>query len=201
MTDAALFSTIYDRNLWGSEETRSGFGSKHEQTRAVRNYLPSLIQRLNVRSLLDVGCGDLHWLGPLLPELPLQSYHGIDLVADVIADNRAAWGYLPHVKFHVLDVVFDPLPVADLVLVRDCFFHLASAYVLMALANIRRSGIRWGWLSTNPTIINRWRPESGVAAIPIHLADWPFGLKMVELLDEEHFQGGRYMGLFELSHE
>src|SRR6202789_2460897 len=42
----AVFSRIYEQNLWADSESRSGHGSTYEFTGALRNELPEILERL-----------------------------------------------------------------------------------------------------------------------------------------------------------
>src|SRR5688500_9944719 len=56
------FTWIYWTNHWGSSESVSGTGSTERETRVVRTVLPVLVRRHQIRSLLDVPCGDCNWI-------------------------------------------------------------------------------------------------------------------------------------------
>lgn len=47
-------------------------------------------------ALVDLGCGDLALLAPLLRRLPLESYTGLDLTAAVLPLAQAALGPVPY---------------------------------------------------------------------------------------------------------
>jgi hypothetical protein len=130
----ALFTRIYQTNLWGDAESRSGLGS-------APGAAPALWSRLGVRRILDLPCGDFAWLSGI--ELGERFYLGA-VVAELVARNQAAFGREDgRVRFAKLDLLRDPLPAADFVLCRDCLVHLSFANIFAALANLRRSGARW----------------------------------------------------------
>ena len=108
-----VFSTIYHTSFWGSQSSRSGSGSDLIQTQVIRNSIPRLIQKYNVKVFLDAPCGDYYWMKsvPLLCE-----YIGVDIVPDLINNNNKTYGN----KFRCLDLTKDPLPRADMILCRDC---------------------------------------------------------------------------------
>lgn len=58
----ATFTSIYRNNGWGSLESRSGAGSTLASTANIRRELPGLVERLNIRTLLDAPCGDFNWM-------------------------------------------------------------------------------------------------------------------------------------------
>jgi hypothetical protein len=143
----ALFTRIYQTNLWGDAESRSGLGSAPGAAPALRHALPALWSRLGVRRILDLPCGDFAWLSGI--ELGERFYLGADIVAELVARNQAAFGREDgRVQFAKLDLLRDPLPAADLVLCRDCLVHLSFANIFAALVNLRRSGARWLLVTT-----------------------------------------------------
>jgi hypothetical protein len=158
----AVFTGIHRRNAWLGGESSSGPGSSLVATAALRTALPRLVARLGCCSLLDAPCGDLWWIREA--ELPVESYCGVDIVAEVIAANRrqhAAAGR----TFLCLDIRRDPLPRADLVLCRDCLVHLSFRDARAVLANFRASGATWLLTTTFPArpanhdaVTGEWRP-------------------------------------------
>ncbi len=134
------FRHAYRTNLWGGAESRSGPGSSLEQTARIREMLPELCRQLGVRTLLDLPCGDLHWMAGVSP--PGVQYIGADLVPEVVARNAVLYA-APMRRFLQLDLLSSPLPAADLLLCRDCLVHLSFAHLRIAVENIRSSPITW----------------------------------------------------------
>jgi hypothetical protein len=135
-----VFSDIYRSNAWQGDESRSGRGSSLAQTQVVIAALPALLARHRVRSMLDIPCGDFHWMSRV--DLSGVDYVGADIVPELIEANRAAHGG-PGRDFRVLDLCRDPLPAVDLVFCRDCLVHLPFAMIDEAIANLRASGATW----------------------------------------------------------
>lgn len=141
-----LFSDIYRNNGWNDSESRSGTGSRMEETSNVRSALPGLLRELEVRTFLDAPCGDLNWMRHV--ELGAVDYIGIDIVPALIAENERRFANLTspggtRYRFQVLDLVTAQVPKADLVLCRDCLVHLSLQDVSKALRNIAASGSRY----------------------------------------------------------
>lgn len=166
----AAFRYAYRYNLWRGAETPSGAGSSLAQTRVLAAALPGLCRRYEVHSLLDVPCGTFHWMARV--DLPGIDYTGGDIVPEVVADAARRYG-TPHRRFRVLDLTRSPLPPADLLLCRDGLVHLSLRDIAAAIANIRRSEIRYVLTTT-------FTAESGFADIvtgdwrPINLQAPPF---------------------------
>ncbi|MCC7526592.1 MAG: hypothetical protein IT250_17340 [Chitinophagaceae bacterium] len=115
------FSTIYEKNFWSSDESLSGPGSDLGNTITIRKELPGILKKYEVKTFLDLPCGDFHWMKIL--DLNGINYIGGDIVNKLIDSNKLKYGKLPNVKFEVLDLINDSLPEADMVMVRDCFIH------------------------------------------------------------------------------
>jgi hypothetical protein len=161
------FTEHYERGDWGEPETPSGKGSSMRSTASVREALPALLAELGVRTMVDAGCGDFHWLRTL--DLDLDDYLGLEVVPALAQANQARHGRpAPHARrFAAADIVRDRLPRADLILSRDCLVHLETGQVRAAIANFRRSGSRWLLATTfvgehpdgNSSIpLGGWRP-------------------------------------------
>lgn len=192
---AAVFRRIALENRWDGTESLSGPGSTLQATERLRAALPALLDRHEVRSVLDIPCGDAHWIGQALP--PGIAYAGADIVPELIARNRQDKAHLG--RFEVLDLVTDPLPPADLVLVRDCFIHLPNRTILQALANLRRSGARLLLTTTYPGRSDN--PDIEIGGFrPIDLQRPPFGLPppLETIPETEGATSGKAMGLWDL---
>jgi hypothetical protein len=157
-----VFTGIYRQNHWRSSASVSGPGSTLEQTAALREALPFLFSTFGIQRLLDVPCGDFHWMQHT-DRSALTSYHGGDIVAPLIEENQAKFQG-DKVQFSRVDLLGDALPEADLLLCRDCLVHLSYRDISRAVSNIRRSKIRYLLSTTFNRHENRdivtgaWRP-------------------------------------------
>lgn len=141
------FGAIYAQGLWHSAESGSGQGSEVAYTEALRTWLPRIVARYGIETLVDAPCGDFNWMRLVLPELGVR-YHGIDIVAPVIAQNRARYA-ADGVAFDVADICADALPDGDLLMVRDCLFHLSYRDIDRFFRNIARVNYRYLLTTTN----------------------------------------------------
>lgn len=132
-----VFQVIHDTNLWGAPESVSGLGSEVSATDRLRAALPELLRGLKIDVLLDIPCGDFTWLSKT--DLPVSRYIGADIVEAIVERNRNLYGR----EFHRLDLCSSDLPVADLVLCRDCLVHLSFGLIDRAVRNLKRSGSAW----------------------------------------------------------
>ena len=183
-----VFDHIHRNNEWKDEESISGPGSSLANTEAIRRWFPRLIRELDIRVLLDIPCGDFHWMKTM--DLELDAYIGADIVEELTRANIEKYCTPDYTnrQFLTLDITCDPLPDADLIFCRDCMVHFSDKDVGRAIENIRRSGARYLLTTTfcnrpsNPEITTgQWRPLNLQAA--------PFRLPAPERLISEEYAG------------
>jgi hypothetical protein len=138
MSNKEIFSKIYKNEEWGGQGDTplSGPGSSLWYTEQLRSAFPGIIEQFNVKTLFDAGCGDLTWMGTLVDTLDIK-YIGADVVDFLIEKNRAKF---PNLDLRVMDITVDPLPQADMMLCRDCMFHMSFKDIYATLNNFLRSG-------------------------------------------------------------
>ncbi len=172
---AGTFRYIYETNLWGSPESRSGLGSALSATEPLRQALPALLRELCVRRLLDIPCGDFAWLNQIWLSqtgLGLESYVGGDIVREIVERNAETYA-TPARRFEVLDLTLGELPPADLVLCRDCLVHFSFANIFRAIRNLKRSASRYLLTTTFPEQEENQEIEDGDWR-PLDLVKPPF---------------------------
>ena len=140
-----VFTDLYKNNGWSGKESVSGPGSDYEQTKFLIPELNIMLKFLNIKSMLDVPCGDFNWMKKV--DLNKISYHGGDIVEPLIKSNIKKYES-NNIKFSVIDLVNDDLPTVDLIMVRDCLVHLPTNDVIKALINIKNSNSKY-FLTTN----------------------------------------------------
>ena len=59
------FELIYNENYWESDESRSGLGSEIKNTKEVLKALKKIIKEYNIRSIIDIPCGDFNWMSKI----------------------------------------------------------------------------------------------------------------------------------------
>jgi len=122
------FTAIYNNNYWRSDESISGSGSTLDYTERLRSELPALFGKYKVKQVLDAPCGDYNWMGVVVEETGVN-YIGGDIVAPLIEQNQKKFGR-DGVRFTHLDITKGPLPKCDMMIVRDCLFHLSYRDIL-----------------------------------------------------------------------
>jgi SAM-dependent methyltransferase len=193
------FIEIYENNLWGSAESISGSGSEIQNTKVIQNELPVLLRKFNIKSILDIPCGDWNWMKNV--DLCGASYIGADIVEPLIKSNRINY---PNVDFRVMDLINDPLPKVDLIFTRDCLGHLSNSNVLKALKNCEESKSKY-LLATSFTKwnINPDIEDGGWKCINLMIP--PFQLNPIYLINEDCKEGyphynDKCMILFQLNY-
>lgn len=165
-----IFTEIYHKKAWGNGESVSGSGSSLEETKRLREALPEIIKNLNIKSILDIPCGDFNWMRHV--DLTGIQYIGADIVPELIDEIYYLTADFNDVSFKILDVTKDKLPQVDLVICRDCLVHLSYQDAMNALANICASNSKY-LLTTTFTLHHNEDIETG-GWRPLNLMDDPF---------------------------
>lgn len=131
-----IFDRIYEKNLWQSSETVSGKGSELIFAQNLLLYLPVLLKKYNVKTVVDAPCGDYNWILHL--DYRFEKYTGIDIVQKLIEKNKKYEN--ERVKFFAGDILTYNIPSSDLIFCRDCFIHLTFKQIFKALENFKKSG-------------------------------------------------------------
>lgn len=196
------FTKIYTSNHWNSEESRSGEGSTLENTANLRAALPGIFEKYGVETVLDAPCGDFNWMKYVVEDTQI-SYIGGDIVRPLIEDNQARYGG-EKTSFQHIDLTKDTLPDVDLLICRDCLFHLSYKDIAAVLANVLASNIPLLLTTTNigvdgPRAENRDISTGDMR--PIDLFSPPFGAlpAVLEVIDDTQVSSNtvRYMVLLD----
>jgi hypothetical protein len=135
-----VFTHIHQTNHWQGEDSASGAGSDDIQTAVIRQTLPDIITNFHIDTMLDLPCGDFHWMQ--FVSLPLKKYIGADIVEEIIHKNQIRYAS-PQTEFRVLDLTKDILPAVDLLFCRDCLVHLSFEDISKVFRNVQYSGISY----------------------------------------------------------
>ena len=115
-THAEVFTRIYAENAWGG----SGKGSDPAAAAPYCRFIEGYIWQHSIRSVLDLGCGDLR-VANAIAWGPAR-YTGIDIVAP-----PGMWQ---------ADIRTCPLPAADLVLCKDVLQHWGNGDITAMLPRL-----------------------------------------------------------------
>lgn len=170
---SAIFTQIWQGDLWQGADSRSGPGSGVLRTAPFRAALEALLQREQPRMIYDAPCGDFVWMRHV--QLPaVTRYLGADIVAPMIADNERRHG-AHNRTFRVADIVAELPPPADVWLCRESLFHLPLADAQTVIAHWRASTIPLFLATTSPTVAENRDIETG-GWRPLNLERAPFEL-------------------------
>lgn len=200
MSNKDIFRDIYHSNLWGNKDSRSGAGSDMTQTAEIRRLLPDLFETLGVTSVLDIPCGDWHWMKDLHF---LGDYTGADIVPELVERNQQLYGDDKH-RFLNLDLIRDQLPRVDLVFSRDVLVHLSFDDIRSALLNLKKSGSEY-FLTTTFTDREANRDIPTGQWRPLNLQKPPFNFPQpLRLINEKCTEGDgswgdKCLGLWKLA--
>ena len=147
MSNAEVFSKIYKEDLWHGG---SGAGSKIENVKEYVEILQKYIDKPEIKTVLDLGCGD--WEFSKFLDLSSVSYLGVDVVESVIESNSTSYS-ASNIKFISRDITTYEIPKADLIICKDVLQHLSNKDVVTTLVKIITS-------SKFSLITNDFKPEN-----------------------------------------
>jgi SAM-dependent methyltransferase len=134
---AETFRGIYRTKVWG-DNGKAFYSGEGSLGPVLDEYCASLVRFISdhqVRSIVDLGCGDFA-VGKELVQASGISYTGVDVVPELIEHHRATVDNA-RVTFVCADITRDPLPPADLYLIRQVLQHLSNSEIGQVLANLR----------------------------------------------------------------
>jgi SAM-dependent methyltransferase len=129
MPDAAeVFGAIYETDRW---QGGSGAGSTASASAPYRHVVQRLLASVEVRSVVDVGCGD--WQVGSLIDWAGVRYTGLDVVGSVVEADARRFGSRG-IRFEQADVRISPPPRADLLLIKDVLQHWPNGDIQLFLS-------------------------------------------------------------------
>lgn len=136
-TVEAIFTGIYQKNEWGGPAGAfySGEGTYLPDNQKYVDAVRQFIRDRNIKSILEIGCGDFHMAGQVLEGLDV-SYTGGDVVASLIQHHQQKY-QTDRITFRVLNAIDDELPIADLVIIRQVLQHLSNAQIQKILTKLK----------------------------------------------------------------
>ena len=147
-----VFFLTYKTNHWNkyalidkSNLLVSGPGSfpDNAQTKNLIINLQDFIKNNQIKTILDMPCGDFAWMKNLIKVYDQLFYTGYDIVKDIIDNNNQNFKS-DRIKFLQKDIVneknFDGF---DLVFLRDFFIHLPNKDIITVINNLKSSKIKF----------------------------------------------------------
>lgn len=126
-----IFTDIYAQNKWNGG---SGPGSTPAFCRPLLNYMQEYVARYDIKTLCDLGCGDLQWIPELLRTNDIR-YIGVDCVDMLIEKHKQKYTG-DNFKFicrDLTDMLGVEIPQADLYLFKDVLQHWPSEAIVTFL--------------------------------------------------------------------
>ena len=158
-----IFYLIYKTNHWNRYQKInknnilvSGPGSipGSIQTKNIIDNLDFFIKKNNIKSILDMPCGDFSWMQDLIKKNNYINYTGYDIVEDIIFYNNKKYSK-NNISFFCKDIVNETnFNNFDLVFIRDFFIHIDYVSINKILDNIKRSKVKFIACSNNNNAIN-----------------------------------------------
>ena len=158
-----------NRRANGMAESASGSGSSLNATYETRQFIPHLVKEYNIKSMIDLGCGDWNWMSTIRGEFPDVEYQGWDASEEMLDENTKNYGN-ENTKFFYKDIIENDYPKVDMALCRDVMFHLKPEYTLRIFDNIKKAGIKY-LLATS---FNEIAVNKGMELEQTWYGDWRF---------------------------
>lgn len=184
LSEKQKFKLIYKSGYWKPlfGGSLSGAGSSLESTKNIRYELPFFLKNYNIKSILDIPCGDFFWMSKV--DLDVIQYIGADIVKELVNKNNNKFNSNQY-SFFECDIVNGSLIKVDLIFVRDCLVHLEEAQIISAIKNVASSGSKFFASTTYPEVTLNTPPLNKDRWRQINLTEKPYNLpKPICLLDD-----------------
>ena len=142
-SNVQYFDKVFDNNLWNGEQSRSGPGSEGICANDKILCLKFILQKFNIKSIVDIGCGDMFWMKDLIVEnSDVISYIGVDVSHSVIKENKRK-AFPDHIQFkHTTEIDFERVE-ADSFIAFDVFGHMLHEEIVELLKRIIKSNVKY----------------------------------------------------------
>jgi hypothetical protein len=189
-----LMSVYFDPSQQNLDKNRGGSDLLYMEKLIAE--LLVLFKKYNIVSMFDAGCNDCR-IGTAIS--PPMIYSGGDISAAMVADS---WKHRSHFDIKLHDVTSDPLPVVDVLFVKDVTIHLNNNDKRKIINNWLDSNIPWIMLTHDEfeTNNNDFEYSTGFPLTRVNwqLSPWNFPLPtecVYEVIDK-----GRCMALWHRDH-
>jgi len=185
-----LFSSWYHHALTNNKIDGA---SSVAGTVKLRDQLVELFNRHHVKSIFDAGCNDCNWMSRVSEYV---EYHGGDISLGLVSDT---WQNHPGLDVILHDITTDPIPMVDLLFVRDVAIHLNNEDRLKLWENWFNSGIPWILITHNVDHGQNQDIEYSTQQFPFSFVNWqldPWNFPSPIDSVYEYEPGGRCMALW-----
>ena len=188
------FRHIYLSNHWqnyfklDSQKSRSGPGSNLNYTSNMSRELEKFFVEKNIKTILDIGCGDFIWMNLLLNKYyNYDKYLGLDIVDELIKDKNLKYSN-NKISFEKFDLVKDEIPEGfDIILIRDVFIHLKNKQIVNFLYLLKNLDIKFFGVTSTPSLKENSELKTVGRYRDINIEIEPFNLKdFVYKIDEKN---------------
>jgi SAM-dependent methyltransferase len=174
----------------------NGPGASLPLTENLRAELPKLWERHQVRSVLDVACGDWNWMR-YVNMSNIRDYYGWDVDPELIKRCQEHYDKLmsplrPFAHFEVRNVATTNFPNVDCILARHILIHFPNDYIVAILDKMKASGAKYLLTSNFPQDTNDFVYDPtgyawmGYMERPLNLETPPFSLSnKIEAIPEQ----------------
>lgn len=136
----AIFTEIYKKGYWGKTEGVayfSGTGTHDENTIKYIDILVNFINKNNIQSVFEIGCGDFSITKKVLHQVDIN-YTGADIVANLIVHLEKNYGNKKNNFIHIDAIEAKNYPNADLCIIRQVLQHLSNDQILQILQKTKK---------------------------------------------------------------
>ena len=188
------FRHIYLSNHWQNyfkldlQKSRSGPGSNLNYTSDMSRELEKFFAEKNIKTILDIGCGDFIWMNLLLNKYyNYDKYLGLDIVDELIKNNNLKYSN-DKISFKTFDLVKDEIPKGfDIILIRDVFIHLKNEQIVNFLNLLKNLDIKFFGVTSTPSLKKNNELKAVGRYRDINIEIEPFNLKdFLHKIDEKN---------------
>ena len=188
------FKYIYLSNHWqnyfksNSQDSKSGPGSNLKYTSDMSRELQKFFIEKNIKTILDIGCGDFIWMNLLLNEYHIyDKYLGLDIVDELIKNNKKKYSN-NKISFKTFDLVKNEIPNGfDIILVRDVFIHLKNEQIINFLDLLKNLNVKYFGVTSTPSLGKNNELKTVGRYRDINIEIEPFNFKdYVSKIDEKN---------------
>ena len=180
-----LFTKIYENKQWGEDKYQPFFSGSGSHNKNISTpYIDALTDYITgldfLPVIIDIGSGDFN-IGSKLVHLA-KYYYACDIVKSLQNFCNKKFNY-DNLEFVVCDAVNDPLPLGDIVIIRQVLQHLSNAEIKEIIKKCRQYN---RWIITEHIPVEKFeankdfRAGSGIRILygsGIDLTKSPFSIK------------------------